>query len=169
SYFVHILHLTCKFLDHTVVRESAYPAVKKDITGGGSTERDALHAQIETEKRLALIKAWEESEKTKAENKAYRRMSTVELWEDSKKTSVEAELKKIEEKFERNKAEYAEKMKNKVTEIHKAGDERRAFIEAKQREQCPRVEETAAKFRSTGIALKKLLLGCFISQHSAVM
>lgn len=30
---------------------------------------DALHAQIETEKRLALIKAWEESEKTKAENK----------------------------------------------------------------------------------------------------
>ncbi|XP_034217416.1 remorin 1.4-like [Prunus dulcis] len=131
SYFVHILHLTCKFLDHTVVPESAYPAVKKDITGGGSTERDALYAQIETGKRLALIKAWEESEKTKAENKAYRRMSTVELWEDSKRTSVEAELKKIE--------------------------------------QCPRVEETAAKFCSPGITLKKLLLGCFISQHSAIM
>ncbi|KAH0974793.1 hypothetical protein GBA52_016692 [Prunus armeniaca] len=96
-------------------------------------------------------------------------MSTVELWEDNKKTSVEAELKKIEEKFERKKAENAEKMKNKVAEIHKAGDERRAFIEAKQREQCLRVEETAAKFRSTRITPKKLLLGCFISQHSAVM
>lgn len=30
---------------------------------------DAVLARVEAEKRLALIKAWEESEKTKAENK----------------------------------------------------------------------------------------------------
>ena len=30
---------------------------------------DAVLAQVATEKRLALIKAWEESEKTKVENK----------------------------------------------------------------------------------------------------
>ena len=30
---------------------------------------DALLAQVTTEKRFALIKAWEESEKTKADNK----------------------------------------------------------------------------------------------------
>ncbi|PRQ17748.1 hypothetical protein RchiOBHm_Chr7g0198371 [Rosa chinensis] len=38
-----------------------------------------MSAEIETEKRLALIKAWEESEKTKAENRAYKRMSAVGL------------------------------------------------------------------------------------------
>lgn len=30
---------------------------------------DIALAQVETEKKLSLIKAWEESEKTKAENK----------------------------------------------------------------------------------------------------
>ncbi len=30
---------------------------------------DAVLAQVANEKRLALIKAWEESEKTKADNK----------------------------------------------------------------------------------------------------
>lgn len=30
---------------------------------------DAVLARVETEKRMSLIKAWEESEKTQAENK----------------------------------------------------------------------------------------------------
>ncbi|KAM2227611.1 hypothetical protein ACFXTI_014401 [Malus domestica] len=148
------------------VKEIADPAVKKGV--GSSTDRDVLFAKIEMEKRLALIKAWEESEKTKAENKAYRRMSIVELWENNKRTNVEAELRKIEEKYEKKKAGYAEKMKNKVAEIHKTGEERRAIIEAKEKEQSLKVEETAAKFRSTGNTPKKLLLWCCVCQHSAV-
>ncbi|KAK9178779.1 hypothetical protein WN943_027973 [Citrus x changshan-huyou] len=35
----------------------------------GSVNRDAVLARVETEKRISLIKAWEESEKSKAENK----------------------------------------------------------------------------------------------------
>ncbi|ONM15486.1 Remorin family protein [Zea mays] len=36
---------------------------------GGSNDRDLALARVETEKRNSLIKAWEENEKTKAENK----------------------------------------------------------------------------------------------------
>ncbi|KAL6182163.1 hypothetical protein ACLB2K_043586 [Fragaria x ananassa] len=123
-----------------------HPAAKKGIRS--STEKDVMYAEIETEKRLALIKAWEESEKTKVENRSYKRMSAVGLWEENKKSSVEAKLRKIEEKFERKKAEYVEKMmKNKVAEIHKASEEKRALIEATQREESLKVAEAASKFR----------------------
>ncbi|GMQ05360.1 hypothetical protein CsSME_00050421 [Camellia sinensis var. sinensis] len=40
-----------------------------EMKSGDAVDRDALLARVVTEKRLALIKAWEESEKTKAENK----------------------------------------------------------------------------------------------------
>ncbi|KAM5572520.1 hypothetical protein ABKV19_012533 [Rosa sericea] len=87
-------------------------------------------------------------------------MSAVGLWEDNKKTYVEAQLRKIEEKFERKKAEYAEKVKNKVAEIHKAGEEKRALVEARQREDSLKVEETASKFRESGSTPSRLF-GCF--------
>ncbi|KAK9984397.1 hypothetical protein SO802_033922 [Lithocarpus litseifolius] len=121
---------------------------------------DAVLAQVATEKRLALIKAWEESEKTKVENKAYKNFSAVGSWENSKKVSVETQLKQIEEKFDKRKVEYAEKMKNKIAELHKAAEERRATIEAKRREDFLKVEEMATKFRSNGYTPKKFL-GCF--------
>lgn len=60
--------------------------------------RDAILAAIETEKRLALIKAWEESEKSKAENRAHKMQSAIGTWETSMKTSAEAQLKKMEVK-----------------------------------------------------------------------
>uniref|UniRef100_A0A2N9J2P7 Remorin C-terminal domain-containing protein n=1 Tax=Fagus sylvatica TaxID=28930 RepID=A0A2N9J2P7_FAGSY len=141
-----------------VTEKVADPAVEK--SSGDVIDRDALFAQVATEKRLALIKAWEESEKTKVENKAYKNLSAVGSWENSKKVSVEAQLRKIEEKFDKKKVEYAEKMKNKVAEIHKASEEKRATIEAKRREDFLKVEETATKFRSTGYTPKKFL-GCF--------
>ncbi|KAL4602779.1 hypothetical protein ACB092_10G078300 [Castanea dentata] len=136
----------------------ADPAVEK--SSEGAIDRDAVLAQVATEKRLALIKAWEESEKSKVENKAYKNLSAVGSWENSKKVSVEAQLKQIEEKFDKKKVEYAEKMKNKIAELHKAAEERRATIEAKQREDFLKVEEMATKFRSNGHTPKKLL-GCF--------
>ncbi|XP_059661756.1 remorin 1.4-like [Cornus florida] len=134
------------------------PATEK--SSSDLLDRDAVLAKVETEKRLALIKAWEESEKTKAENKAYKKLSTIGAWENSKKASVEAQLKMIEEKIEKKKAEYAEKMNNKIAGIHKAGEEKRAMVEAKRGEDFLKVEETAAKFRAAGITPKKLF-GCF--------
>ncbi|RVW27674.1 Remorin [Vitis vinifera] len=164
---------------------------------GGSVNRDTVLARVATEKRLSLIRAWEESEKCKAENKAQKKLSATEAWENSQKASVEAELKKIEnlilvfimnqgsssraissklhcvkminewhldlsskENLERKKAEYVEKMKNKIAIIHKEAEEKRAMIEARRGEDLLKAEEMAAKYRATGSAPKKLL-GCF--------
>uniref|UniRef100_A0A9I9CM76 Remorin C-terminal domain-containing protein n=1 Tax=Cucumis melo TaxID=3656 RepID=A0A9I9CM76_CUCME len=114
-------------------------------------DRDIALARVEWEKKMALIKAWEESEKIKAENKAYKRLSAVESWENTRKASIEAQLMKIEEKMEKKKAEYAEQMKNKIVGIHKEGEEKKATIEAERKEQCLKVEETAEKYRTSGL------------------
>ncbi|EOY24680.1 Remorin family protein [Theobroma cacao] len=124
--------------------------------------RDSVLARVETEKRLALLKAWEENEKAKVENKAHKKISAIGSWENTKKAGVEAQLKKIEEQLEKKKAEYAEKMKNRVAEIHREAEEKRAMIEAKRGEDFLKIEETAAKFRATGYTPKKFL-GCFSS------
>lgn len=69
-------------------------------------------------------------------------------------------LRYEQEKLEKKKAEYAEKMKNKIAELHKAAEEKRVMIEAKQREDFIKIEEAAAKFRATG-HVPKMFLGCF--------
>ncbi|KAJ7952339.1 Remorin [Quillaja saponaria] len=143
-----------------VVQKIAGPAIEK--SSGGSTSQDVLLAQVEAEKRLALIKAWEESEKTKAENKAYKKFSAVGSWENRRKASVDAELKQIEEKWERKKAEYEEKMKKKIAEIHQVAEEKKAMVEAKRREDFLKAEDKAAKFRASGYKPKRFF-ACFSS------
>ncbi|KAG2681227.1 hypothetical protein I3843_11G134400 [Carya illinoinensis] len=141
------------------VKEKVAESTAEKISGGLDNRDDVL-AKIANEKRLALIKAWEESEKTKAENKAYKNQSAIGSWESTNKASVEAQLKKIEEKFDKKKAKYVEKKKNKVAEVHRAAEEKRAAVEATRRGEFIKVEETAAKFRATGYVPKKLL-SCF--------
>ncbi|KAK3447219.1 hypothetical protein EUGRSUZ_A02794 [Eucalyptus grandis] len=123
----------------------------------GSVHRDRELDRVETEKRMSLIRAWEESEKSRAENKAHKKLSAIEAWENRKIASVEAELKKIEEKLEREKAEYVEKMKNKIALYHKAAEEKRALIEAKREENILKTEEIAAENRAKGTTPNKLL------------
>lgn len=65
-----------------------------------------------------------------------------------------------QEKLERKKTEYVEKMKNKIALIHKDVEEKRTVIEAKKDENVLKAEEMAAKYHVTGTAPKKLL-GCF--------
>ncbi|KAK9668176.1 hypothetical protein RND81_13G039500 [Saponaria officinalis] len=136
------------------------PESEKKKISGGSIDRDVELARLEQEKKLALVKAWEESQKTKAENKACKKLSEIDSWENTKKASIEAELRKMEEKLEKKKAEYAEKMKNKVAEIHKIAEEKRAMVEAQKGELMLKAEESAAKFRATGHTPNKWL-GCF--------
>ncbi|GER27026.1 remorin [Striga asiatica] len=136
------------------------PEAAEEKNPEGSINRDAVLARVATEKRFSLIKAWEESEKSKAENKAQKKISAIGAWENSKKANLEAELKKIEEQLEKKKAEQIEKMKNKVALIHKQAEEKRAIVEAKRGEDLLKAEEIAAKYRATGTAPKKLL-GCF--------
>lgn len=68
----------------------------------------------------------------------------------------------IQEKIEKKKAEYAERMKNKMADVHKAAEEKRVTAEAKRGEDFVKIEETASKFRAKGYTPKKLL-GCFSS------
>ncbi|XXG85232.1 hypothetical protein AAC387_Pa11g0348 [Persea americana] len=126
----------------------------------GMLEKDVILSRLETEKRMALIKAWEESEKTKAENRAYRKKSAIGSWENSKKASMEARIKKIEENFEKKKAEYGEQMKNKIAMIHKEAEEKRAVIELQCAEDLLRTEEIASKYRAIGFVPKKIF-SCF--------
>ncbi|KAK4371906.1 hypothetical protein RND71_007290 [Anisodus tanguticus] len=128
----------------------------------GSLDRDVALAKLETEKRNSYIKAWEESEKSKVDNKAQKKLSAVLTWENTKKANIEAKLKKLEEQLEQKKAEYAEKNKNRVAAVHKEADEKRAMVEARRGEELLKAEEMAAKYRATGQAPKKLIgcLGC---------
>ncbi|CAN6912417.1 unnamed protein product [Brassica oleracea] len=128
----------------------------------GSVNRDAVLARVETEKRMSLIKAWEEAEKCKVENKAEKKLSSIGSWENNKKAAVEAELKKMEEQLEKKKAENVELMKNKIAQIHKQAEEKRAMIEARRGEEVLKAEELAAKYRATGTAPKKLF-GCIFT------
>ncbi|KAL5565611.1 hypothetical protein UlMin_028775 [Ulmus minor] len=142
-----------------VVEKVPEPVIAKKPSGG-SIDRDIALADVEKEKQTSYIKAWEESEKSKAENKAQKKLSTVNAWENSKKAALEAQLKKIEEDLERKKAEYGEKMKNKVAAVHKQAEEKRAVVEALRREEILKADEMAAKYRATGHTPKKFL-GCF--------
>ncbi|KAE8650254.1 hypothetical protein Csa_011018 [Cucumis sativus] len=58
-----IVNSPLKFLSET--KEDTVP--KK--ASGGSIDRDIALAEVEKEKRFSFIKAWEDSEKSKAENK----------------------------------------------------------------------------------------------------
>lgn len=62
--------------------------------------------------------------------------------------------------MEKKKAEYAEQMKNKIAIIHKEAEEKKAMVIAKRGEEVLKAEETAAKYRATGLTPKKLF-GCF--------
>ncbi|XP_038688238.1 remorin 1.4-like isoform X2 [Tripterygium wilfordii] len=131
-----------------------------DKSSRGSVDRDAALSRVETEKRLALIKAWEDNEKAKSDNKACKKLSSIGVWENGKKASVEAKLKQIEEKLEKKKAEYAEQMKNRKAEIHREAEEKKAMAEAKKCEEFLKIEEAAEKFRATGNTPKKFF-PCF--------
>jgi len=127
----------------------------------GSLDRDVALAQVETEKKLSYIKAWEEDEKAKANNKAEKKLAEVTAWENSKKAAIEAELKKIEERIEKKKADYGEVQKNKIAAIHKQAEEKRAMTEAKRQEDILKAQEMAAKYKATNQTPKAVgCLGC---------
>ncbi|OIW06336.1 hypothetical protein TanjilG_14981 [Lupinus angustifolius] len=131
-----------------------------------SVNQDMALARVATEKRLSLIKAWEESEKSKAENKAHKKHIAIDAWENSKKAAVEAELRMIEEQLEKKRAEYAEEIKNRIAKFHKEAEENRAIVEAKKGEELLKAEEIATKHRASGTIPKKLLgyFKCFSIQ-----
>ncbi|KAM0835913.1 hypothetical protein ACQ4PT_062646 [Festuca glaucescens] len=129
---------------------------EKPTATEGSHGRDAFLERVATEKRISLIKAWEENEKAKAENKTAKLLAEITSWENSKAAQLEAEHKKLQEQLERKKAEYVEKLKNATAAVHKAAEEKRAAAEARRGEEIVGAEEAATKCRAKGEAPKKL-------------
>lgn len=144
----------------TEKKEAAVGPVPSKISEGGSLDRDAVLAKLNSEKRLALVKAWEENEKAKAENKFYKAVSTITAWENTKRSAAETKMKRAEEKLEKQKAAYVEKMKNEIAIVHKKAEEKKAMVEAKRGEDFLKAEELSAKYNATGQMPKKFLL-CF--------
>ncbi|KAK1436218.1 hypothetical protein QVD17_01996 [Tagetes erecta] len=128
----------------TILSMVEKPPPEKANPPGGGNDDGGLEIII-TEKRLALIKAWEENEKTRADNKAYTKMSAIGAWENTKRAAIEADLKQIEEDIEIEKAKQREKMKNKIAALHKEAEEKRADTLAKRGQDIIKVEEAAAK------------------------
>ncbi|KAM0931601.1 hypothetical protein ACQ4PT_000210 [Festuca glaucescens] len=137
------------------------PVPADKAAAGSATDRDAVLAKVEMERKLSMVKAWEEHEKSKVDNRAEQKMSYILSWENTKKASIEAKLRTREEKLEKKKAEYAEKMRNQMAAIHKEAEEKRASVEAKRQEEVLKYQETAAKHRSKGTTPKKKFLQCF--------
>ncbi|CAM8876850.1 unnamed protein product [Rhodiola kirilowii] len=117
---------------------------------GGIFDKDTEMAKVEMEKRMALIKAWEDNEKAKAENRAYKKMILVEYWEEKKKAALELKLKEIEENLEKAKAVLREQKKNKEAELRKVADEKRAVIEAQCGRNIVEIVGKADRYRATG-------------------
>ncbi|VVA35158.1 PREDICTED: remorin [Prunus dulcis] len=141
------------------------PPREVDVKGVDDTKALAVVenvalSHLEKEKSLSFIRAWEESEKAKAENKAQKKLSDITAWENSRKAAAEAKLRSMEEKLEKKKTQYAEKMKNQVALLHKQADEKRALAIANRGEEFLKADETAAKYRATG-SIPKKFLGCF--------
>ncbi|XP_017244660.1 uncharacterized protein At3g61260 isoform X1 [Daucus carota subsp. sativus] len=126
----------------------------------GSYDRDIALSELDKEKTLSFINAWEHNQKAKVENKSQKKLANVNSWENNQKAKLEAKLKRVEQALENKKAEYAEKTRNKQASIHKEAEEKRAMIEAKRGEDILKTEEMAAKHRATGHVPKKSY-GCF--------
>ncbi|RWW49077.1 hypothetical protein BHE74_00044794 [Ensete ventricosum] len=117
----------------------------------------AALARVTTEKRLSLIKAWEENEKVKAENKRRRTIYDAYVFIGLKwKNLLKFKTNNTQEELEKKKAEHAEKVKNKIALIHKEAEEKRAIAEAKRGEEALKAEEKAAKYRATGLTPKRI-------------
>ncbi|XP_073029024.1 remorin-like [Primulina eburnea] len=134
------------------------PVAKK--SSKGSLDRDIALAKLEGDKKSSYIKASEENEKSKVENKAQKKLADIASWENTKKASLDAQLRKLEEKLEKKKAYYAESVKNKVALIHKQAEEKRAMVEAARKDEIFNTVEAANTYRATKQIPKKSF-GCF--------
>ncbi|VAI51764.1 unnamed protein product [Triticum turgidum subsp. durum] len=105
-------------------------------------------------RKLSMVKAWEENQKSKVDNRAEHKMSSILSWENTNKAAVQAKLRTREEKLEKKKAECVEKMRNRAAMIHKEAEEKR-------QEEMIKCQEMAAKHRSQGTTPKKKFLTCF--------
>lgn len=125
-------------------------------------KREAILANLHSEKNNTEINAWEENKKANSMNKYNKKLSRIAVWENNKKTTAEARLKLAEEKLEKKRAAYVERMRNELAYAHKKAEEKRAKAEVKKGQDLLKVEEAAADYQIHGGLPKwnKLLQCC---------
>ncbi|CAL4917452.1 unnamed protein product [Urochloa decumbens] len=164
---------------------------EKPAATDGSRDRDAFLTRVATDKTTSLIRAWEESEKAKADNRqkkpplcCYMMMLCVCSFHESDclnflcpgraarrlanvtswENSKVAQMEAELKKIhlEMKKAAQAEKLRNSAAAARRAAEEKRAAAVAMRGEEVIRAEEAAARYRATGQAPAKLFgLGRF--------
>ncbi|CAN7026157.1 unnamed protein product [Brassica oleracea var. botrytis] len=128
-----------------------------------SSNQNENFVEIEKEKTIALINAWEENEKAKAQTKAYKELCSIEAWENNMKTSLELDLKKMEENSEVEKAEYSKRFKKKIPEIEKIAEAKREKIEKLKEQKSINLKKMSEKLSANPNAYppKTKTCGCF--------
>lgn len=125
-------------------------------------KREAVLAKLNNDKNNTEIKAWEENKRANSLNKYNRKLSKIAAWENTKKTTAEARLKLAEEKLEKKRAAYVERMRNELAYAHKKAEEKKAMAEVKKGQDLLKVEEAAESYQIHGGLPKwnKLLQCC---------
>lgn len=128
--------------------------------GRGSFNRDLVLAKLNQERSLSLIKAWEENVRAKSLHRYNKKVAKIAAWENAKKAKAEADLKALEERLERKKAECVERMKNEIAAVHMRAEEARAMADSHHGEELLKAEEEAAKYRASGSLPKRYPFCC---------
>jgi len=112
--------------------------------------QESILAKLNNEKNNTDINAWEENKKANSMNKYNKKLSRIAVWENNKKTTAEARLKLAEEKLEKKRAAYVERMRNELAYAHKKAEEKKAKAEVKKGQDLLKVEEAAASYQIHG-------------------
>ncbi|ESQ29038.1 hypothetical protein EUTSA_v10023740mg [Eutrema salsugineum] len=147
--------------DNQVKKDS--PLYEQNSIQYSASSQNENYIDIEKEKSLALINAWEANEKAKAQTKAYRELCAVETWENNMKTALELDLKKMEENLEVERAEYSKRLKKKIPEIEKIAEAKREKIEKQKGQESIKLTKMSEKIIATPGAYppKPKIFGCF--------
>lgn len=113
-------------------------------------KREAVLSKLNNDKNNTEIKAWEGNKRAISLNKYNSKLSKILAWENTKKTTAEARLKLAEEKLEKKRAAYVERMRNQIAYAHKRAEEKKAEAEVKKGRDLLKVEEAAANYQIHG-------------------
>lgn len=138
----------------------------KSLQGAASDHKPAISdinvVEMMMEPSATSAAAWElEAERSKHMTKCAREEARIDAWEKHQKAKAEAEMKKLEMKLERLRAQSTEKIMNKVAAAHLRAEEMRAAARAQQAEQLAKALERANSIRKGSYFPDSLGRVCF--------
>ncbi|KAI5058644.1 hypothetical protein GOP47_0026814 [Adiantum capillus-veneris] len=140
-----------------------------DASKSKQFDREVMLAKLNQDKVSSVIMAWESNLKAKSLHSIMHaslllrrdlQIAKIEAREKAKKARAEAHLQQQEEKLEKKRAAYVERIQNEISKIGMRAKEERAHVDASFGEETLRVEEIAQRYRSFG-RLPKKYSSCF--------